>query len=127
MDTTEFTAPVVNTVAFDCHDPDRLAAFWTALLGVEIRHRAHEFIWLTSQRKGGVTLAFQKVPDPTPGKNKLHLDGHHEDLEALTARVEQLGGSFVQQHVVPTFTWNIYADPEGNQFCCGHALESPQD
>ena len=126
MDATNFIAPQVNTVAFDCRDPKRLAEFWTALLGVEILHGDDDFIWLTAQREGGWKVAFQKVPDPTPGKNKLHLDGYHEDLEILTARVEELGGSFVAQHTVPTFVWNIYADPEGNQFCCGHSLEAPQ-
>mgnify|MGYP001817026490 CR=1 FL=1 len=117
-------APQINTIAFDCHDPKRLAEFWTALLGVEILHDYEDFIWLTAQREGGFKLAFQQVPDPTPGKNKLHLDGYHEDLPALTAKIEDLGGSFVKQHTVPSFVWNIYADPEGNQFCCGHALES---
>ena len=111
-----FTAPQINTIAFDCHDPARLTEFWTQLLDVEIRYEHDQFVWLTAQRKGGVTLMFQKVPDPTPGKNKLHLDGHHEDLESLTARVTDLGGSFVAQHTMPDFIWNIYADPEGNQF-----------
>jgi predicted enzyme related to lactoylglutathione lyase len=119
-----FTAPQINTIAFDCHNPARLAEFWTQLLGVDIRHSEEGFIWLTAQREGGVTLAFQEVPDPTPGKNKLHLDGYHEDLEGLTNRVLDLGGSFVAQHTTGTFIWNIFADPEGNQFCCGHALES---
>ena len=119
-----FTPPQINTVAFDCHDPARLTEFWTQLRGVEVRYSHEQYVWLTSQRKGGVTLAFQQVPDPTPGKNKLHLDGHHEDLDALTARVTELGGSFVEQHKIPDFVWNVYADPEGNQFCCGHALES---
>lgn len=126
MDATDFTSPQVNTVAFDCHDPKLLAQFWMELLGVEILHDYDGFIWLTAQREGGWKVAFQKVPDPTPGKNKLHLDGYHEDLEALTARVTELGGSFVAQHTVPSFVWNIYADPEGNQFCCGHSLEATE-
>ena len=120
-------SPQINTIAFDCHDPKRLADFWTQLLGVEVLHDYDDFIWLTAQREGGFKLAFQQVPDPTPGKNKLHLDGYHEDLDALTARVEELGGSFVEQHTVPSFVWNIYTDPEGNVFCCGHALESSDD
>lgn len=119
-----FIAPEINTVAFDCHDPARLAEFWTQLLEVEIRHREAQYIWLGRQRRGGVSLMFQQVPDPTPGKNKLHLDGYHQDLEALTARVAELGGAFVAQHSTGHFVWNIYADPEGNQFCCGHELET---
>jgi hypothetical protein len=74
MDAT-FDAPTINTVAIDCHDPRRLADFWTALLGVEVLQGDDDFIWLTPQRPGAYKLAFQKVPDPTPGKNKLHLAG----------------------------------------------------
>ena len=123
----EFSAPTINTVAIDCSDPRRLADFWTALLGVEVLQGDDDFIWLTPQREGGYKLAFQKVPDPTPGKNKLHLDGYHEELPALTARIESLGGAYVEQHTVPGFVWNIYSDPEGNQFCCGHSLEAETD
>lgn len=118
--------PTINTIAFDCRDPARLAQFWTALLGVEILHDHEGFIWLTPQRKGGYKLAFQKVPDPTPGKNKLHLDGYHEDLEGLTALIEELGGTYVGQHSAPNLVWNVYADPEGNQFCCGHSVDGAE-
>ena len=123
MEIDTFANPTINTIAFDCSSPRTLADFWTALLGVEILRDYDDFIWLTAQREGGFKLAFQQVPDPTPGKNKLHLDGYHEDLDMLTEQVETLGGSYVDQHTVPGFVWNIYADPEGNQFCCGHSLE----
>lgn len=119
--------PTINSVAIDCLDPSRLAEFWTALLGVEVLQGDDDFIWLTPQRSGAYKLAFQKVSDPTPGKNKLHLDGYHDDLPALTAQVEALGGSYVEQHTVPGFVWNVYADPEGNLFCCGHSLEAEPD
>ncbi len=124
MEPAAASPPDIRTVVFDCDDPARLAGFWTTLLGVEILHDHGDFIWLVAQRDGAFKLAFQKVPDPTAGKNKLHLDGYHEDLVALTATVEGLGGSLVARHEVPGFVWNIYADPEGNQFCCGHPLEA---
>lgn len=113
--------PEINTVTFDTTDPERLALFWTELLGVEIRHRIEShFIWLTSQREGGVCLAFQHVSDPTPDKNRLHLDSACRDLRALRERVIALGGSFVETHEVPGFVWDIFADPDGNVFCAGH-------
>jgi len=124
MDVGHPARPQINTVMFDCDDPARLAEFWKALLGVETRHQYDSFIWLSAQRTGGITLAFQQVPDPTPGKNKLHLDSYAEDLERLTDRVIELGGSFVAQHTVDDFIWNVYADPESNQFCCGHPIDA---
>jgi predicted enzyme related to lactoylglutathione lyase len=115
--------PTVNSVMIDCLDAVRLAGFWSELLGVGVRHVEHGFIWLDPQREGGYSLAFQAVSDPTPGKNKLHLDAACNDLEALTARVEALGGRLVEDQQVPGFVWNVYADPEGNLFCAGHPAD----
>lgn len=105
----------------DTTDPERLAAFWSELLGVGIRHRSDpSFIWLDRQRAGGVSPAFQKVDHPTPGKNRLHLDGSVGDLETTTRRVVELGGTLVESHTEQSFVWNVYADPDGNVFCLGH-------
>ncbi len=117
---TTTTHPTINTIMFDCHDPQRLAAFWTDLLGVEIRAQFAGYIWLEPQRPGGPSLAFQPVPDPTPGKNRLHLDGAFDDLEAVRGRIEALGGSHVSRESVPGFVWDVFSDPEGNVFCLGH-------
>jgi predicted enzyme related to lactoylglutathione lyase len=77
-------------------------------------------VWLGRQREGAYSLMFQRVPDPTPGKNKLHLDGYVEDLPEMTERIVALGGSLVATHHSPSFVWNVYADPEQNLFCVGH-------
>ena len=117
------SAPRINSVMFDCLDL-ALADFWRDLLGVGVRHRAGSYVWLDPQHPGGPSLAFQQVSSTTPGKNKLHLDGAARDLAAMTARVEELGGSLVDTQVEDTFTWNVYADPEGNLFCLGHPLDA---
>lgn len=114
------TTPHVTSVMIDCHDPHALAAFWGALLGVGVRSEYEQWVWLEPQREHGWTLAFQRVPDPTPGKNKIHLDGHHPDLDDLQERILRLGGSFVRQEDIDGFTWRVFADPEGNVFCFGH-------
>ncbi len=117
------SAPRMGSVVFDCRDATRLAAFWADLLDTRIAIEFPGFIWLEPPAGTGVALAFQEVPDPTPGKNKLHVDAHHVDLEAVSDRVMELGGSFVASHEVTGFTWNVYADPEDNQFCVGHEIE----
>ena len=81
------------------------------------------YVWLEPQREGGYSIAFQQVADPTPGKNKLHIDAGCGDLEGLDRRVEELGGRFVETHDVPGFVWNVYADPDGNLFCAGHPTD----
>lgn len=111
--------PTINTVMFDCRDTGTLAAFWSELLGVGVRAMSGPFVWLDPQRPGGYSLAFQRVDDPTPGKNRLHLDGMAADLAGLRARVEALGGTHVGRESMSDFEWDVFADPEGNVFCIG--------
>jgi catechol 2,3-dioxygenase-like lactoylglutathione lyase family enzyme len=114
------TMPRVTSVMIDCRDSQAMAAFWTALLGVEIRNTHENFIWLEPQREGGWSIAFQEVPDPTPGKNKIHLDGYYPDLDGLEERVAALGGRVVDRQLIDGFEWRVYADVEDNVFCFGH-------
>lgn len=104
----------------DCRDMQSMSAFWSALLGVGVRNTHMNFTWLEPQHEGGWSLAFQQVPDPTPGKNKLHLDGYHPDLEEMEARVVELGGRVVERQLIDGFEWWVYADVEDNLFCLGH-------
>ena len=62
-------------------------------------------------------LAFGRVAERTPGKNKVHVDFVTDDRPAEVARLVALGATFVADHEVPGLTWTVLADPEGNQFC----------
>jgi membrane-bound serine protease (ClpP class) len=63
-------------------------------------------------------LAFQKVGDPTPGKNKLHLDIHTDgDLDAEVARWIEAGATSVGKRNAGDFQWVTLTDPDGNEFC----------
>ena len=63
-------------------------------------------------------LGFQRVPDPTPGKNKVHLDFHSADKEAEVARLVALGATETGRNSFgPDMDWVTLADPEGNAFC----------
>jgi predicted enzyme related to lactoylglutathione lyase len=81
-------------IVIDTIDPERLVAFWCALLGVE---RAGEFgpeyVLLTNGDGTVPPIAFQRVPEGKTGKNRVHLDITVEDVEEATRRVEELGGS----------------------------------
>lgn len=110
--------PTVGSVVFNTTDPDRLAEFWMALLEVGIARRSGPwFIWLQPQHEGGISLAFQKVDDPTEGRRRLHLDSAVTDLEGSVERALGLGASIVEEHTVGDFSWTVLADPEGNEFC----------
>ena len=107
----------VETITFDCTDPDALAQWWAKAVGGEVNAVAPgEFVIL--QRADGSKLAFQKVPDPTPGKNRVHVDFTAADLDAEVERLVQAGAVETGRHSFgDDFRWVVLADPDGNAFC----------
>ena len=100
--------------------PERVAElveFWTKVLGVGVKADYGEFVWLDPLAEGGPSLAFQLVPEQKSTKNRLHLDLEVDDRVPFIGYVESLGGSKLDEHTSGTFTWNVMADPAGNEFC----------
>lgn len=109
-----------DNVMVDCRDPEALASFWAALLGVAVRGRWEQYVGLHPVADGHPRLVFQRTEDPRPVKNTLHLDLHVPSAEALPGAVERavgLGASLVEHHEQQGQTWTTLADPEGNLFC----------
>ena len=79
----------VENITFDSTDPDRLAEWWAGVVDGTVNPLAPGF-FVTVSRPGGPGLAFQKVDDPTPGKNRVHVDFSAPDLEAEVTRQLQL-------------------------------------
>ena len=50
-------------------------------------------------------------------KNRVHVDLRIDDLDGVTALVERLGGSRVEDHEDEDFRWRVMRDPDGNEFC----------
>lgn len=108
----------VATVVINVRDIEREKEFWSAVLGVGVaREFEGFFVWLEPQHEGGVSVALQRVENPTEGRNRLHLDSTVDDLDDAQRRVEALGGSHVEDHQIGDFAWRVVADPEGNEFC----------
>jgi predicted enzyme related to lactoylglutathione lyase len=105
--------PRINCVIVDCADPERLAGFWSELLGRPIAGVTGPYVWLA--REGGLGIGFQKVAEPTSGKNRLHLDLEVGDPAAEQRRIETLGGRRLPEYSEGGFL--VMADPEGNEFC----------
>jgi len=102
----------LSDVVVDCSDPERLAAFWGSLLGLEVAQRIETYVML-ARLSGGLAVGFQRVPEPKVTKNRIHLDLTVPDLEAATRRVEELGG----RRIGDVKTWRVMRDPESNEFC----------
>lgn len=108
----------VRTVMVDCNDLDRMVAFWGELLDLEPVAHYPGYVFMSKVSENGPALAFQQVPEPRAGKNRLHLDLVADDPEGCVARVIELGGSRVEDHELDDgFHWTVLTDPEGNVFC----------
>ncbi len=103
----------VDMVTFDCADPQALSRFWAAALQAEVGMDVGDFVIL----RGRPAVAFQQVEDPSPGKNRIHLDLSGADRAEEVARLLELGATVVQDHDHDGFAWTILSDPAGNQFC----------
>ena len=106
-------------VTIDCRDPRGLARFWTEAVGYQVRADYPEFVLLEPAGGDSIALGLQKVPDPTPGKNRVHIDYEADDPQAEIARLVSLGARQLAEHEVPGLRWTVLADPEGNHFCIG--------
>lgn len=69
--------------------------------------------------RSGRRLLFQAVPEPKPGKNRVHLDLNvgKDRMEAEVERLLDLGATLLYRHDGPDGTWVTLADPEGNELC----------
>jgi Glyoxalase-like domain len=69
-------SPSIASITFDSTDPEPLARWWAERFGAEIIANMDGFFLLVAGGSLPTQLAFQRVDDPTPGKNKVHLDVH---------------------------------------------------
>ena len=113
----------LGMVTFDTTDPLPLAGWWAEQTGGSAADPyGGEFVMVS----GGtlpVTLAFQKVGDPTPGKNRLHLDLGAPDLDAEVERLLGAGATLVGRRGDESFRWVTLADPDGNEFCVAGPMD----
>ena len=112
----------LGIVAVDTRDPERLARFWTELLGYEIREVEEDGISIAAPDGSGGTIDFLQVPDGKTVKNRLHFDLRPDDRDAEVERALALGATRVDVGQGPDVTWVVLADPEGNEFCILRAL-----
>ena len=105
----------VSDVIIDCVDADRLALFWSRLLGVSAGSRQGPYVPLERFFGGQLGISFHEVPEPKFGKTRIHLDISSSDIAETKARVEALGGRRATGYEQAGFL--VMQDPEGNEFC----------
>ncbi|MBD8061889.1 VOC family protein [Oceanitalea stevensii] len=114
-------AMTLSMVTFDTTDADSLATWWAEQTGGEVVERNDGWFVMVTGGTLPVLLAFQKIEDPTPGKNRIHLDLTAQDLDAEVDRLLGAGATLVARRGDESFRWVTLADPQGNQFCVAAA------
>ncbi|WP_306303150.1 VOC family protein [Actinomadura formosensis] len=120
-------------MTIDCRDPERLAEFWCAALGFTVIDRTRDKVEIGSweptvaevrARQMPPTIQFIRVPEGKTVKNRLHLDLSPIDCgtDEEVARLVELGAGKADVGQSPDRTWEVLADPEGNEFCVLRSL-----
>jgi predicted enzyme related to lactoylglutathione lyase len=109
----------IGSVALDCPDAGRLAAFYAEITGGTVTYADGD--WAVVKAPGG-RLDFQTAPGyqppawPDPSSSmQMHLDFDVDDLDATEARVLAAGATIYD--VQPNDHCRVYADPAGHPFC----------
>ncbi|GAA2098769.1 VOC family protein [Brevibacterium salitolerans] len=115
----------LGMITVDTTDARRLSAWWAERLGGEVVFDAEGWFCVVSVPGWGTDLGFQYVEEPSPGKNRLHLDlvrDEQEDREAAIAAWTAAGAVHLGLRGESDFQWDTFEDPDGNEFCiaAGH-------
>ncbi|GAA2138633.1 VOC family protein [Glycomyces algeriensis] len=122
----------ISELVLDCEDPERLAAFWSAVLDyVELDREEDGSIEIgpAGVGFGGLqpTLILSPSTDPKPWKLPLHLDVNatDRDQDAELERLLALGARPADVGQTGEENWHVLQDPEGNVFCLLHRRLKP--
>jgi len=114
----------ISELVIDAADPERLATFWSGVLGyVELGREDDGSIEIGPADAGfggpQPTLVISPSTDPRAGKLRLHIDVNatDRDQEAELERLLALGARPADVGQTGTESWHVLADPEGNEFC----------
>ncbi|WP_405821105.1 VOC family protein [Streptomyces sp. NBC_00838] len=122
----------ISELVIDVADPERLAGFWSEVLGyVELGRETDGSIEIGPPDIGfggpQPTLVLSPSSDPRRGKLPLHIDVNATDRDqaAELERLLALGARPVDVGQDGTENWHVLADPEGNEFCLLHRRLPP--
>lgn len=112
--------PGLSMITVDTTDTRRLAAWWADRLGGEIAYEYGHWFSMVSVPGWTVSFGFQHVDDPTPGKNRIHVDlswPAGTDRDGGVAEWVDAGATHLGQRGESGMRWDTFADPDGNEFC----------
>ncbi|MFD8263549.1 VOC family protein [Streptomyces griseoluteus] len=114
----------ISELVIDAADPERLAAFWSDVLGyVELGREDDGSIEIGPPGAGfggpQPTLVLSPTTDPRPAKLRLHIDVSPTDRDQPAERDRLLGLGARPADIGQTGeeSWHVLLDPEDNEFC----------
>jgi predicted enzyme related to lactoylglutathione lyase len=115
MSAMDSQPPVFAYATISSPQAGRLVAFYRGLLDREVTFDTAPYTVIAPTQRP-VCIAFQQV-ESTSAATPVHVDMHAVDLDAASARVEQLGGRLGDRHSGVGSVWRQAFDPDGNVFC----------
>ncbi|WP_432194801.1 VOC family protein [Streptomyces sp. bgisy027] len=110
----------IFAISFDARQPERLAIFWSGLLGLERADDTYDGVTLLSGNAADYRLGFRPSQARKISQNRLHFDltsTSVEDQREIVARALDLGAQHADVGQGQEATHVVLADPEGNEFC----------
>ncbi len=112
----------LGMITFDTTDARALARWWAERLGGALIEDGSEFC-VVQGTAAPVLLGFQRVDEVAHDKNRAHLDLDLEsddpDRDEVVRSFVEAGARHIERHTYEGETWDVLADPDGNQFCVG--------
>ncbi len=116
-------APIARfkDLCLDAGDHQRLADWWCRVMGYrrwseiepeEADRPREQPVPIVDPAGAGPTIWIAPVPEAKAVKNRMHIDVTG-DTEALLA-----AGATLLRRKGGDISWDVLADPEGNEFCC---------
>ncbi|MYX14524.1 VOC family protein [Streptomyces sp. SID8374] len=122
----------ISELVIEAADAERLAAFWSEVLGyVEIGRESDGSIEIGPPGTGfggpQPTLVLSPNSAPRTGQLRLHIDvsATDRDQDAELERLLALGARTADVGQTGDESWHVLADPEGNEFCLLRARVQP--
>jgi len=113
----------ISELVIDCVNAEKLAVFWSAVLGYVELDRDEDGIEIGPADAGfggpQPTLILSPSSDPKPAKLRLHIDVNptDRDQDAELERLLSLGAREADIGQTGEESWYVLEDPEGNEFC----------
>ena len=96
-------------LCIDASDLVAVTQFWSPTLGLTIDESDDPSITRLDGATRQHTVWINKVPEPKTAKNRVHLDVHAADPDAIEGASPLSGAG--------DYPWRIMTDPDGGEFC----------